>query len=553
MADAAASPVGKRLLLLLVAGPGESEAVGPEPGPALPSRAWRSGTVRAMSGAVPQDLAIFVEFDRCNWKQHAWVKVHAEEVIVLMLEGSLVWVPRSDPVLLQGTRISVAHWPALTFTPLVDKLGLGPVVPVEFLVDRDLRFLSDASGLRHFQMATESQNQILQEQPILREAVNALISEQKLQDIFSRGPYNIQGQRVKVYQPEEENSWVSAVVSCQDPISRLMEVVLNETGEIKSVDPRLIHVVMDSSLNEGGALKPGKSSKGKKKKENMEGKDGRRRKNASDAGCDHAMKKLKERGEADSNGSDGGEMNRGAWKGNISGDSVLDPRAKQLPQFVPQINRNIRFATYTKENGRTLVVQDEPASGDTQMPFTPFSSAAAQVLLSGAGSQEAAKSLEQTCQGLVAAPAVITTAGLTPTTVRISDTSLSAVTGQEKQKEGHLQSQGENSRNSMLASPGFGVAHSSASQPLVFDSGRNQSNGVLTPEKKPAGFPFGSSTTNETEKDSDLSKNLFFQCMSQNIPSFQQLSLHHCLCQENLAAEGALRFVSVTSLQNVQE
>ncbi|KAL8212230.1 UNVERIFIED_CONTAM: Lysine-specific demethylase 3B [Gekko kuhli] len=103
-----------------------------------------------------------------------------------MLEGSLVWVPRSDTVLLQGTRVSVAYWPALTFTPLVDKLGLGPVVPVESLVDRDLRFLSDASGLRHFQMSTESQNQILQEQPILREAVNALISEQKLQEIFSR-------------------------------------------------------------------------------------------------------------------------------------------------------------------------------------------------------------------------------------------------------------------------------------------------------------------------------------------------------------------------------
>ncbi|XP_054832812.1 lysine-specific demethylase 3B isoform X1 [Eublepharis macularius] len=536
MADAAASPVGKRLLLLLVSNPGESEAVGPEPGPALPSRAWRSGTVRAMSGAVPQDLAIFVEFDQCNWKQHAWVKVHAEEVIVLMLEGSLVWVPRNDPILLQGTRVSVAHWPALTFTPLVDKLGLGAVVPVESLVDRDLRFLSDASGLRLFQMATESQNQILQEQPILREAVNTLISDQKLQEIFSRGPYSIQGQRVKVYQPEEENSWVSAIVSCQDPISRLMEVVLTETGEIKSVDPRLIHVVMDNSaLNEGGLLKTSKSSKGKKKKENVEGKDGRRRKNASDTGCDHATKKLKERGDADSNGSDGVEANRGAWKGNVSGDTTLDPRAKQLPQFVPQMNRNIRFATYTKENGRTLVVQDEPASGDTPIPFTPFSPAATQALLSGDGSQETAKSLEQASQGLVAAPAVITTAGPTPTTVRISETSLSAATGQEKQKGGRSQGQGENSRNSMLASPGFGMAHSSASQPLVFDSGRNQSNGVLAPEKKPVGFPFGGSTANEVQKESDLSKNLFFQCMSQNIPS----SNYFTALSENLADEPA--------------
>lgn len=36
-------------------------------------------------------------------------------------------------------------------------------------------------------MGTESQNQILQEQPLLRESVNTLISDQKLQEIFSRG------------------------------------------------------------------------------------------------------------------------------------------------------------------------------------------------------------------------------------------------------------------------------------------------------------------------------------------------------------------------------
>ncbi|XP_053233295.1 lysine-specific demethylase 3B isoform X2 [Podarcis raffonei] len=545
MADTAASPVGKRLLLLLVAGPGEGEAAaGPEPGPALPSRAWRSGTVRAMSGAVPQDLAnpfwdllqIFVEFDRCNWKQHAWVKVHAEEVIVLMLEGSLVWAPRNDPVLLQGTRVSVGHWPALTFTPLVDKLGLGSVVPVESLVDRDLRFLSDATGLRLFQMATESQNQILQQQPILREAVNSLVSDQKLQEIFSRGPCSIQGQRVKVYQPEEENSWVSAVVSCQDPITCLMEVVLTETGEIKSVDPRLIHVVMDTSaLNEGASLKAAKSSKGKKKRESVEGKDGRRRKNSSDTVCDHATKKLKERCEVDSNGNDGGEANRGAWKGCSSSDVTLDPRAKQLPPFVPQVNRSIRFATYTKENGRTLVVQDEPVGGEPPMPFTSLSSTASQALLSGSGNQEMAKSLEQVSQVQVPAPAIIAAAGPTPATVRIPDAGLSAATGQEKQKAGHLPVQGEISPNSMLASSGFGVAHSAGSQPVVFDSGRSQSNGVIAPEKKSVGFPFGSSTGHEVQKDSDLSNNLFFQCMSQNLPS----SNYFTALSENLAEEPA--------------
>uniref|UniRef100_A0A8B9SX57 Lysine-specific demethylase n=1 Tax=Anas platyrhynchos TaxID=8839 RepID=A0A8B9SX57_ANAPL len=345
MADVAASPVGKRLLLLLAAGPGEGEAAGPEPGPALPSRAWRSGTVRAMSGAVPQDLAIFVEFDGCNWKQHAWVKVHAEEVIVLLLEGSLVWAPRNDPVMLQGTRVSPTQWPALTFTPLVDKLGLGSVVPVEFLLDRHLRFLSDASGLRLFQMGTESQNQILQEQPSLRESVNALFSDQKLQEIFSRVPYSIQGQRVKVYQPEDENSWLCGVVSHQDPITRLMEVSVTESGEIKSVDPRLIHVVMDNT------------------------------------------------------------------------------------------------------------------------------------------------------------------------------------------------SPSENSRNSLLASSGFGVSLPSASQTLVFGGGRGQSNGVVTPESKSSGFTFGCSTGQEAQKDSDLSNNLFFQCMSQNLPS----SNYFTVISESLTEDASSR------------
>ncbi|XP_065591016.1 lysine-specific demethylase 3B isoform X3 [Cyrtonyx montezumae] len=495
MADVAASPVGKRLLLLLAAGPGEGEAAGPESGPALPSRAWRSGTVRAMSGAVPQDLAIFVEFDGCNWKQHAWVKVHAEEVIVLLLEGSLVWAPRNDPVLLQGTRVSPKQWPALTFTPLVDKLGLGSVVPVEFLLDRHLRFLSDASGLRLFQMGTESQNQILQEQPSLRESVNSLFSDQKLQEIFSRVPYSIQGQRVKVYQPEDENSWLCGVVSHQDPITRLMEVSVTETGEIKSVDPRLIHVVMDNtSPSEGGGLKATKSSKGKKKRESFEGKDGRRRKNVSDSGCDPAMKKPKERGEVDGNSSDG-------------------------------------------ENGRTLVVQDEPVGGDTSLPFTTFSSVAGQALLVGSGCKEAGKSLEQIGQGTVTSAATVSTTALTPTTVRISDTSLPAITGQEKLKTGRMQTQGENSRNSLLASSGFGISLPSASQSLPFGGGRSQSNGMVTPESKPSGFLFGCSTGQEAQKDSDLSKNLFFQCMTQNLPS----SNYFTVISESLSEDASSR------------
>ncbi|XP_027461009.1 lysine-specific demethylase 3B isoform X2 [Zalophus californianus] len=365
MADAAASPVGKRLLLLFAdtaasssaSVPAAAAAAGGDPGPALRTRAWRAGTVRAMSGAVPQDLAIFVEFDGCNWKQHSWVKVHAEEVIVLLLEGSLVWAPRKDPVLVQGSRVSITQWPALTFTPLVDKLGLGSVVPVEYLLDRELRFLSDANGLHLFQMGTDSQNQILLEHAALRDTVNALISDQKLQEIFSRGPYSVQGHRVKVYQPEGEESWLYGVVSHQDSITRLMEVSVTESGEIKSVDPRLIHVMlMDNSTT-----------------------------------------------------------------------------------------------------------------------------------------------------------------------------------------------QSENSRNTVLASSGFGASLPSSSQPLTFGSGRSQSNGVLATENKPLGFSFGCSSAPESQKDSDLSKNLFFQCMSQTLPT----SNYFTTVSESLADDSSSRDSFKQSLESL--
>ncbi|XP_056667330.1 lysine-specific demethylase 3B isoform X2 [Monodelphis domestica] len=405
-------------------------------------------------------------------------------------------------------------------------------------------------------MGTESQNQILLEHAALRDTVNALISDQKLQEIFSRGPYSVQGQRVKVYQPEGEEGWVCGVVSRQDSITRLMEVSLSESGEIKSVDPRLIHVMLmdnSASQNEGGCtLKAVKPSKGKKKRESIEGKDGRRRKSASDSGCDPATKKLKgEKSEGDNNGNDGSEASRGPWKGSASGEPGLDQRAKQLPPFVPQINRNIRFATYTKENGRTLVVQDEPLGGDVPVPFTPYSSATGQSPLvtevGGAGNKEAGKSLDQGAQSLAVSTAVVTTTSSTPTTVRISDTGLSAMTLQEKQKVIWSQTQGENSRNTLLASSGFGASLSSSSQSLTFGSVRAQSNGVLATESKPLGFSFASNSSAETQKDSDLSKNLFFQCMSQTLPS----SNYFTAISESLSDESSGRDSFKKSLESL--
>ena len=78
----------------------------------------------------------------------------------------------------------------------------------------------------------------------------------------------------------------------------------------------------------------------------------------------------------------------------------------------------------------------------------------------------------------------------------------------------------QNSRNSLSASTGFGISLPGASQSLAFGGGRSQSNGVATPESKPSGFIFGCSTGQEAQKDSDLSKNLFFSVHDPK-PTFQ--------------------------------
>ncbi|XP_056425862.1 lysine-specific demethylase 3B [Hyla sarda] len=467
------SPVGKRMRLLFDESSSGREGV-PDPSIPLGKRAWEGGTVRGLKGAAPEELAVFVEFDEKSSKPHSWVQVHGEDVLVILLEGPLVWSPRKEPLLIQGSRICPTHWPALTFTTLVDKLGLGTLVPIEFLLEEVLHFLPDASTLRLYQMGVDSHKLVLKEQPFLRDAVTDIINSRKIQEIILRA----------------------------------------SGGKTVIIDPKLVHVVLvDESVlePEDSLLKATKSTKAKKKKENADGRDGRRRK-LTDAEGDTSGKKLKaEKKELDSNGSDSSELNRGSWTSGSSADAAVDPRSKQMLHFVPQINRNIRFATYTKENGRTLVVQDQPVGEGTPLAaFPPFSAMASQ----GSLTPETVRPVNK--NALPADIPVSTTESLTPsgatqTTVRISDTGLSNVGGEDGKKPSWTS--GESFRKSMPVKSGFGM---SVHQP-TFGEDRNQSNGTI-PGNKPVGFQFGTSNIQEDTKETDLSKNLFFQCMSQNVP-----------------------------------
>ncbi|KAM5172810.1 lysine-specific demethylase 3B isoform 2-T2 [Mantella aurantiaca] len=497
------SPVGKRLKLLFDESALERKRVQGDPSVPLGKRAWEGGTVRGLKGAAPEELAVYVEFDGKSSRRPSWVQVHGEDVLVILLEGPLVWSPRKEPILIQGGRICPTHWPALTFTTLVDKLGLGTLVPIEFLLEEILHFLPDASTLRLYQqMGVDSHKLVLKEQPLLKDAVTDVINSRKIQEIILRGICSIQGQEVKVFRPDEDEDWVFGLVTHQDPISRVINVTMSQGGETVMIDPKLVHVVLvdESVLDPEDTLVKVKASKSKKKKESADGRDGRRRKNLDPEGNSSAKKQKAEKKDSDSTGGDSNEISQGSWKGSSSIDLTADSRAKQLLHFVPQVNPNIRFATYTKENGRTLVVQDQPVADGTTFPS--FSVIASQASLRSESMRSGSK-----VDNVESAAEAVTSGGVTPTTVRISDTALSNVT--EENKSGWAI--GESFKMPVPVSSGFGVS----AHPLTFGEGRNTSNGTV--QGTSSGFQFGASAQEES-KDTDLSKNLFFQCMSQNIP-----------------------------------
>lgn len=68
-------------------------------------------------------------------------------------------------------------------------------------------------------------------------------------------PYSIQGQRVKVYQPEDENSWLCGVVSHQDPITRLMEVSVTEV-KIFSTALRVLNTISECFMENDSFASP---------------------------------------------------------------------------------------------------------------------------------------------------------------------------------------------------------------------------------------------------------------------------------------------------------
>ncbi|XP_061581110.1 lysine-specific demethylase 3B isoform X2 [Cololabis saira] len=557
--------IGKRLLLLLDEG---SSANGSGSEPAARDRDWLRGTVRAVSviglaapevsgaaeatqtPATAAGLTVFVEFENAS-QRCSWVQVYDDGVKAVLVEDSIVWASRNDGTRTTGAPASAAAWPALVFRSLVDRVGLGSLVPVEYFGNKNFEFLPDNKTVQRFEVDKDLRHPLLLEHPSLQGAVSNWRTDFELQEIFRKGSYTIQGRRVRVYQPEFEECWACGLVSQHDPISHIMEITLDKGDENQMVDPRVIHVMLTEE-------ELGKNGRRRRDSETMKGDGGRRRRTASEGEDDLNLKRFKGAGDSETDAQSCGDSNvtpvegMGIWAGDsgervsstikngssVEGSSpqgrVSSPNSNAPLQMAQPNTTSLRNPAHVKENGRMLPTQGA-ADSTTTITHTPtppplkpapspFSTTSfpslgqMPILVPGAPAPKASPSpqpdREEACQSTFSKTAALVSPG--PVTISWSQESgpsvaLSASVGLSPKAP----TWGNLTEGSKTASEfSFSQAGPTAS---VFGDVTSQTNGAPTTASKDTpksfGFSFrGGNNESSTKKD----QNLFFQCMTQN-------------------------------------
>ncbi|XP_006835874.1 PREDICTED: probable JmjC domain-containing histone demethylation protein 2C isoform X1 [Chrysochloris asiatica] len=204
---------------------------------------WRAGVIRAVSHRDSRnpDLAVYVEFDDLEWDKREWVKVY-EDFSTFLVEYHLIWAKRKDPCQTQGSRSKQIQWPALIFKPLIERSVPSSITAVEFLVDKQLDFLTEDSAFQPYQDDIDSLNPVLRDNPQLHEEVKVWVKEQKVQEIFMQGPYSLNGYRVRVYRQDSATQWFTGIITHHDLFTRTMIVMNDQVLEPQNVDPSMVQM-----------------------------------------------------------------------------------------------------------------------------------------------------------------------------------------------------------------------------------------------------------------------------------------------------------------------
>lgn len=185
---------------------------------------------------------MYVEFDDLEWDKREWLKVY-EDFSTFLVEYHLIWAKRNDPSQSQGSKSRQIQWPALTFKPLIENSIPSSITAVEFLIDKQLDFLTEEDcAFQPYQDDTDSLKPILRDNPQLHAEVKVWVKEQKVQEIFMQGPYSLNGYRVRVYRQDSATQWFTGIITQHDLFTRTMIVMNDQVLEPQNVDPSMVQM-----------------------------------------------------------------------------------------------------------------------------------------------------------------------------------------------------------------------------------------------------------------------------------------------------------------------
>uniref|UniRef100_A0A8C5P9R4 Lysine-specific demethylase n=1 Tax=Leptobrachium leishanense TaxID=445787 RepID=A0A8C5P9R4_9ANUR len=266
---------------------------------------WKSGIIRAASHKdfTNKDLKICVEFEDEPWERRQWIKLYGEKVQMFLVEHSL---GVSDRVCPSNPSISV-QCPAMTFKSLVGKVPIESISCIQFLGDKNKHFLQ--SSLLVPVRDRESLKEFMQANRSFHREFQDLIRKNVDESRILQGAKNLVGTSIRVYSMDPSMQWFSAVVLNASPNTRTLEIKCEQLPSLRIIDPALIHVELVHSYAE-------KTSR------------------------------------------------KGQPYKRVFVESTARTEAKQV-RVEQDTSQKSNFITYSRDDGKTLVVVDNPTTSET--------------------------------------------------------------------------------------------------------------------------------------------------------------------------------------------
>ncbi|XP_075712622.1 lysine-specific demethylase 3A [Rhinoderma darwinii] len=263
---------------------------------------WKSGLIRAASHKDVNcaEMKVCVEFEDEPWEKRTWIEVYGPQVQVFLVEHNLAIADRKCP---SNPSMSVLC-PAMQYKVLVSKVSLESMTCIQFLGDKNHVFMSGdvVKVLRD----RESLKQFMQGNRTFNKAFQDLIRKSVDEGRILQGAKNLVGSSIRVYSMSEGYQWFSASVVNASGNTRTLQIKCEQVPSLKIIDPALIHVELVHNYSDKVSVK--------------------------------VKKPLKRQSEGSSK------------------TNAKQKRVEQKPVQKPS------FLTYSRDDGKTLVVVDNPKS-----------------------------------------------------------------------------------------------------------------------------------------------------------------------------------------------